>query len=104
MIASLILLGLAYEYTTRMHTHRYVPIWQNTYCIFAIGALVVLMFAPRVESFLRNNIATQAYLQKAFVNDAYSYHYASSFGENVSEDMLRQIHKGVELAGGALRS
>jgi hypothetical protein len=102
IIGGIVLLGLAYEYTT--HRHRYIPIWHNTHCIFAIGALVVLMLAPAAEYIIRNNIAAHTYLQKAFINDAYNHHYASSFGENVSEDMFRQIHKGVELAGGVLRS
>jgi hypothetical protein len=104
IIGTLLLLGLAYEYTTRIHSRQYIPIWRNTPFLFAIGALVVLMLAPAVEYFIRNNIAVHTYLQKAFVNDAYNHHYASSFGENVSEDMLHRIHKGVELAGGTLLS
>jgi hypothetical protein len=99
-MGSILLIGLAYEYST----HRYIPIWQNTYCLVAIAMLVVLVLAPVVESIIRNHIAAHVYLQKAFLNDTYNNHYTSSFREGVSDDMFRQIQKGVELAGGLVRS
>ena len=87
---------LLYEYL--MQTHIQSWCFDSRYAKIIIGVIIILIlcFAPSLDSIMQQNNDIKEYLQKILLNEDYMYHYNQT--GSVNYDILHKMKNGAKMA------
>ena len=96
----LVIIGIGIWLIYECTNHVWVNVWtvysKNIKCVFALIIILILLFAPSLETIIQNN-NIQSYLQKMLVDDTHQHHYRYPTN-SIDTNLIQQMRNGAQIA------